>query len=137
MWVCPNCERIFEKKNQPHSCNKIPLSKHFENKNEAKKLFDYLVKQINKQIGVCKIISIPCCIHLFGTYDFLAALPKKDCLEIRFALEREIKSTKLKECVPVSAETFKNCLNIYSVEDVDDELVGYLKESYFLKEEAP
>ncbi len=133
MWICPNCEREFKKDKQPHSCNKIPLSKHFESKAKSKELFDYLVKQINKEIGTCKIISIPCCIHLFGTYDFLAVLPKKDGLEIRFALDHVIKSTKLKQSVPVSVTAFKNCVDIHSEKDIDNELLGYLKKSYYLK----
>src|SRR4030065_592804 len=102
MWICSKCERIFEKAKQPHSCNKIPIDVHFKNKDKAKEIFDYLVKQIKKQIGKCQIISIPCCIHLFGNYDFLAALPKKDKLEIRFALDRQLDTPRLKICIPMS-----------------------------------
>jgi hypothetical protein len=86
MWTCSKCGRIFKSAHQPHSCKRIALEKHFENKEKAKELFGFLVEQINSKIGKCKIISIPCCVHLFGKYDFLAALPKKDRLEIRIAL---------------------------------------------------
>ncbi|MFC1624778.1 hypothetical protein ACFL15_00140 [Patescibacteria group bacterium] len=79
MWTCPKCERIFKKENQPHSCKKVSLNKHFENKDEAREIFNYLVEKVN-YIGKCKIISIPCCVHLFGKYDFLAAFPKKEFL---------------------------------------------------------
>ncbi len=82
MWTCPKCKRVFNKKDQPHSCNKIPLDQHFKNKEKAKELFDHLIDQIGTGIGKCKIISLPCCIHLYGNYDYLALLPKKDQLEI-------------------------------------------------------
>lgn len=134
MWMCPKCRRIFKNTNQSHTCKKVTLKKHFERKEQAKELFDFLVKQINSKIGKCKIISIPCCIHLFGKYNFLAALPKKDKLEIRFALNRKIKSPRLKEGASLSSRYYKNCLNIFEKKEINKELLEWLKESYHLKD---
>lgn len=134
MWTCTQCGRIFKSVNQPHSCKKIPLEQHFEHKEKAKELFDYLMAQIESKIGKCKIISIPCCVHLFGKYDFLAALPQKDKLEIRIALDRKINSPRLKVSVPMSLKVFKNCFDIYSKKEIDKEFLGWLKESYSLKD---
>ena len=133
MWTCTKCERVFEKAKQPHSCHKIPLKEHFKNKEKAEKLFNYLVERVNN-IGKVKIISIPCCVHLFGKYDFLAALPKKDSLEIRFVLNRELGSPRLKQSVPMSTNVFKNCFEITSEKEVDNEFIGWLEESYHLKD---
>jgi len=133
MWTCSKCGRIFKKARQPHSCKKVPLGRHFEDKEKAKQLFDYLVKQINKKIGKTKIISIPCCVHLFGKYDFLAALPKKDRLEIRFALDRKLDSPRLKQGVQMPSKVFKNCFDISSKEELDSEFIDWLKQSYHLK----
>jgi hypothetical protein len=133
MWSCPKCTRIFIKVHQPHGCRKIPLEKHFQGKEKAKELFDFLVKHINENIGECKIVSIPCCVHLFGHYDFLAALPKKDRLEVRIVLNREIENKRLKLSVPMSAKIIKNCFDIFSKNEIDNEFLGWLKESYYLK----
>ena len=133
MWTCPKCSRIFQKTNQPHSWQKVPLEKHFKNKEKARELFNYLAERINSKIGKCKIISIPCCVHLFGQYDFLAALPKKDRLEIRFALDRKLESPRLKQSVPLSSKTFKNCFDVTSKEEFDQEFMSWLKQSYYLK----
>ena len=97
-------------------------------------MFDYLVKQVNNKVGKCKVISIPCCIHLFGKYDFLAAIPKKDRLEIRFALDRKLDSPKLTQSVQMSAKVFKNCFEVSSEKEINDEFIGWLKESYYLKD---
>jgi len=134
MWTCSKCGRIFKRAKQPHSCKKVSLEKHFENKEKAKKLFDFLVEEINSRVGKCKIISIPCCVHLFGRYDFLAVLPKKDRLEIRFALGRKLDSPRLKVCVPISAKVFKNCFDIFSEKEIDKEFIGWLRKSYCLKD---
>ena len=114
MWTCAKCGRIFEK---------------------AKELFDHLVKRMGSQIGKCQIISLPCCIHLFGNYDFLATLPKKDRLEIRFALDKKIDSSRLKQSVLMSKNVHKNCLDITSKEEIDEDLIGWLNQSFHLKDE--
>lgn len=134
MWKCPNCERIFEKSKQPHSCHKVLLQKHFKNKDKAEELFNILVKKINDDVGKCTIISLPCCIHLFGKYEFLAALPKKDELEIRFSLNRVLDSRRLKQSVPVSSKYFKNCIDISAGKEIDEELLKWIYEAYHLKE---
>lgn len=134
MWTCSECSRIFKSVNQPHSCKRVPIEKHFEGKEKAKELFDVLYEKVNKNIGKCSIISLPCCIHLFGKYDFLAALPKKNRLQIRFAMDRKLKDLKLKDCVPLSLRTFKNCFDISSKSEIDKKFLGWLKESYHLKD---
>jgi hypothetical protein len=134
MWTCSKCGRIFERTDQPHSCHKISLEQHFKNKENAKKLFNFLVRLINEKIGKCKIISLPCCVHLFGHYDFLAALPKKDRLEIRFTLNRILKSSRLKQSVPISSKNVKNCIDITGENEIDGELLNWLIEAYHLKD---
>ena len=133
MWICPSCERIFQKKNQQHSCKKYPIENHFKGKELMKKLFQYLLNEVNNQVGKCKVISLPCCIHLFGNYDFIAILPKKKEIEIRFILNRKIKSNRIESHVPVSAENYKNCLRISSQDDIDEELLKWLRKSYQFK----
>ena len=133
MWMCSKCGRVFERKDQVHSCRVVPLEKHFENKELARELFEYLVGQIEKEIGKYKIISIPCCIHLFGSYDFLAALPKKKGLEIRFGLNRKLESIRMTQAVQVSSKVFKICIDVTNIKEIDSELLGWIGEAYHLK----
>ncbi|MFA6553819.1 MAG: DUF5655 domain-containing protein [Patescibacteria group bacterium] len=130
-WTCPECHRQFAKKGQQHSCATKPLKDHFTNKLEAYKLFQLLLKKIELQIGKIKILSIPCCIHLYGSYDFMAILPKmKGVLELRFALDHTLKNKRIFASVPISSTSHKNCLRITSAIDIDAELLGWLKQSY-------
>jgi len=133
MWTCDKCKRIFKRAKQPHSCRSVPIEDHFKNKKKAKKIFDYLAGRIEKKAGKVKIISLPCCIHLFGIYDFLAALPKRESLEVRIAANRIIDSSRLVQSVPLSGKNYKNCFEITSEKEIDDEFIGWLRESYFLK----
>ena len=134
MWTCPKCKRIFDKAEQPHSCQRVPIEQHFKNKENAKELFDLLLTDINNKIGKCQIISLPCCIHLYGIYDFLAALPKRDRLEIRFALNRKLDNPRLKQSVSLSSKGVKNCIDLNNEDEIDKELISWLKEAYHLKD---
>lgn len=134
MWTCTTCGRVFERKNQQHSCKIIPIEQHFKNKDLAKDLFAYLLTQISKEIGEYQIISLPCCIHLFGNYDFLAILPHKDRLEIRFAFEKEIKDTRVIQSVNLSTTLIKICIDIKSKDEIDNQLLQWLNISYLLKD---
>jgi len=134
MWTCTKCGRVFEKEKQPHSCKKVPLEDHFKNKDLARELFDHLLEQVNAKVGKCKVISLPCCIHLFGKYDFLALLPRKDGLEISFGLYRQLKGLRIKESMPVSAKGVRNCLIVKTEAEIDRELIGWLDEAYHLKD---
>jgi hypothetical protein len=136
MWQCPKCDRIFDRKDQPHSCETKPLGEHFKNKKQAKLIFDSLFDRINSDVGECKVISIPCCVHLYGKYDFLAALPKKDRLEIRFALSRVLDSPRLGQSVKVTTHSYKNCIDIHALEELDKELMAWVNEAYHLKDKA-
>ncbi len=133
MWTCNTCGRVFERTNQQHSCKLIPLEQHFKNKPLAKELFNYLLNKINKDIGQYKIISLPCCIHLFGNYDFLAALPHKDRLEIRFSSIEKIDSLRIVQSVLLSQKSTKFCIDIKHKEEIDTELLKWLRNSYNLK----
>ena len=134
MWICQECKRVFEKDKQPHSCKSTSFGDHFIKRGKAKEIFDSLLREINGKIGKCQIISLPCCIHLFGKYDFLAVLPRKDRLEIRFALDRALDSSRLKKSVPLSLRDIKNCIDVREVTEIDRELIGWLKEAYHLRE---
>jgi hypothetical protein len=133
MWICPKCKRQFEKTKQPHSCKKVSVAEHFKNKENAKKIFDYLVDRINNNIGKCKVISLPSCIHLFSNYDFLAVFPKKEVLEIRFILNRKLNSPRLKQSVKMSSKVFKNVFYFNFEKEIDNEFIDWLKESYNLR----
>lgn len=136
MWTCAKCGRIFVRKGQLHSCQKVPLEIHFKDKEKAKEIFDLLMESVNGKIGRCQVISLPCCVHLFGHYDFVAALPKREKLEVRFALDRKLDSPRLKQSVPMSANIIKNCIDVTSVKEIDSELIKWLDEAYHLKDKA-
>jgi hypothetical protein len=100
-------------------------------------VFDELLVRVRREIGAVEIVALPCCIHLCGTHDFLAVLPRRSRLEIRFSLRREIESPRITHATRTSSTTWKHSTDVASVRDVDDELIGWLREAYHLQEASP
>lgn len=136
MWTCPKCSRVFQKTKQVHSCRTVPLDQHFKNKEKALEIYHALREQVTKRVGACREISLPCCIHWFGHYDFIALLPKKDKLEVRFSLDRKIEDPRIYTTVPLSSDTYKNCLYLQDENDINTDILNWIKESYSFKEKT-
>lgn len=133
-WRCPECNRAFGRKGQQHSCRIVALDEHFERRDGARDLFEHLLDELETRVGSCEVVSLPCCIHLFGEYEFLAVLPKKDRLEIRFALNRQLTSPRVNRSIQVSKTSYKHCVDIDATKAIDEEFLGWLGEAYHLKD---
>jgi hypothetical protein len=133
-WRCPRCNRAFERTRQAHSCRTVSLEDHLRHGPIVQALFDRLVNEVERQIGRCEVVSLPCCIHLRGTYDFLAVLPKRDRLEVRFTLERRVESPRIDRSEQTSRAGHKHRLYLVAPEDVDAEFLGWVAEAYRLRE---
>jgi hypothetical protein len=131
-WRCPKCNRAFRRARQAHSCKTVPLEEHLRHDDALRSLFSHLLDELKSQVGSCEVISLPCCIHLFGTYDFLAVLARKRHLEIRFALRRRLEDPRVTRCVQIGKSSYKHSVDVEAAEDIDDELLGWLSEAYHL-----
>lgn len=130
MWKCPNCKREFLKINQNHSCNIYSIEKHFENKKEAKELYNELLKILKSKLGDFKIESLPCCIHLVNTktnYTYLCIYALKDSIKLTMALEKEPKNKNIKKAIQISNNNYKYAIIIKNKKEIDNELISYIK----------
>ena len=135
-WVCPKCKRVFQKKNQGHSCTIYPVEKHFKNKDYAKKLYNDLKKIIKNKIGNFKIESLPCCIHFVTTktnYTFMCVYALKDGIKIHFTLPTDVKNARLPHYARMSNNRYLYELGLQTREEMNPELIKWLKEAYTMK----
>jgi len=132
MWRCPKCKREFQKANQAHSCTVFPLEKHFEGKEKARKLFDFLRAEIEKKVGPVKIESLPCCIHFVGTYSFGACWALKDKIRIDFRLDHPLETKREHKINHMSANRYLFYFDIADTSEIDAELLGWIRNSYKL-----
>lgn len=133
MWKCNKCHRSFAKNNQSHSCVVFPLEEHFKNKENQREFFNHYIDFIRKNIGDFKIEAVPCCIHLVSTYTFSAVWVMKDKIRIDFMLPDKLTSKRITKIEQPSANRYVHYLEIEKEEDLDEELLNWLKQAYFLK----
>lgn len=131
-WECPKCHREFAKKNQQHSCVSYPLANHFKNKDYAKSLFAYLKQQITKKIGPVKIESLPCCIHFVSSYTFGACWALRDRIRVDFRRDHKLTTKKPYKMIKMSPNRFLYYFDLKKKQDIDAELLGWMKKSYEL-----
>lgn len=138
-WKCSKCKRRFEKKNQPHSCKYYPVEKHLKNRDYAKKLYNKLKVVIKKKIGNFRIESLPCCIHFVTTstnYTFMCVYALRDGLKMHFTLPDEIRSSRLPRLTKMSSHRYLYELNIKTTDEINSELIAWLKKGYHIKTET-
>lgn len=129
LWKCLKCGREFERHNQSHSCKSYPFDLHFERKETSKNLYKILCKEIKKNLGLFKIQSLECCIHFVSTFTFAAVKILKSKIKINFTLNRMIKSQRLIKSLKLSEHRFLYCVEIKKAEEIDNELIMWIKEA--------
>jgi hypothetical protein len=131
-WRCPTCGRTFRRTGQQHSCRRVALDEHLTTP-ETRDRFDHLLEQVRRHVGPCEVLPLPCCIHLVGSYDFLAVLPRRRGLEIHFALGRELDDPRIVRSNPISSSTWMHRTDLRDDDDVDERFLAWVREAYDLR----
>jgi hypothetical protein len=133
LWVCPKCGRQFEKRKQGHSCKVYPLEKHFAGKEEiSRPLYEELKKKFEKETGPFRVESLPCCIHFVKApaYTFAGIFALKNRIRIHFSLNYKLENPRLGKFTQMSAHRWLYSVDIGKKEEMDKELIGWLKQAY-------
>lgn len=133
-WTCPRCGRQFQKRGQSHSCKSFELSEHFRNNPAGKSLYAGLKNAVKKKVGPFRIESLECCIHLVSTFTFAAVKIFKNKIQVDFALNRKIKSKRISRTAQMSTRRWLYVVNICDEDEIDKELLEWIREAYTKKE---
>ena len=129
LWTCPKCKRKFEKRGQVHSCRPFALARHFEKKPEGKLLYKQLRQAVRNELGAFKVESLECCIHFVSTFTFAAVKIFKNKIRVDFSLSTEIKDNRITHSIPMSAHRTLYCVDVVKPEDIDSQLIGWIKKA--------
>jgi hypothetical protein len=133
MWKCPKCGREFKRKDQPHSCRTWPVENHFKNKENVRPLFEEFKKKLEEAVGPFKVRSLHCCMHFVSDFSFLATFPMKDRIKIHFVVGRRIENPRIVNSVKITKKNYKYRVDVRTKEELDDELMSWLKDAYNLR----
>ena len=105
---------------------------HFEGKAPSvKKTYDHLLKLL-REFGI--IIEEPkkTSIHLVNKTALAGIATRKDYLILTIKSDRKLTSPRIHKTEQVSAKRFHHEVKLTTPENLDDELVGWLKDAYEL-----
>jgi hypothetical protein len=97
----------------------------------TKKLYDTLLQNLEK-IGEFDVEVKKTSLHIVHGRAFLGVHPRKDGLLLNVVTNEPLQSERLKKVERVSANHYHNELIIHSVEDINSELLGWIKNAYKL-----
>lgn len=132
-WKCPECGREFRRKGQSHSCLSYPIEYHFQGKPSClKATFDYLLEKL-KEFGPIRIDSVKTAINLAARAHFCMVYVQKNSMKLEFLSDRAIKDERIIRDQKIHDNAYIYFVKLSKIEDVDAQLLAWLKEAYILK----
>jgi hypothetical protein len=104
-----------------------PVKLHFNGKENSEELYKTLCEKMEQHIGIVNIESLECCIHFVSTYTFAAVRVLKEKLLIDFSLNNPLQSKRFFKIANLSRQRFLYHMEIKKKEEVDSELLAWLK----------
>lgn len=136
-WTCPNCKKKFKNTNQWHSCARVDPQGHFRNKPLlVRAIFDKLVGELGA-FGRITVDSVKTSIQVRAASSFVSIKPKRDCLEIEFQLGHEADAFPVYRTIRVSKNRVLHFAVLEHPDDVDEQLVDWLRQAYELTNDTP
>lgn len=132
MWTCPECGKKFRNRNQWHSCYRFSLDDHLIKKSENIRSTILLLIRNIEQFGPLQLNPVKSSIQVKAGATFLSIRAKKDHVELEFQLGRQIDDFPVHRVVRISGKRYLHFVYIQDPDDVDETLLGWLKESYGL-----
>ena len=110
------------------------ITSHFEGKAPiVRKTYDQLVQVLR---GFGRIVEEPkkTSIHLVNVTALAGVATRKEYLILTIKSDQKIESPRIHKTEQVSARRFHHEIKLASPNDVDDELINWLKDAYTLSE---
>ena len=132
IWTCPDCGRQFVSVNRNHSCGRYRLEDHFIGKEPiVRELYDLLFETL-KQFGPVKSFPVKTRIIFQAEVQFAAAMPRKHWLDGYLWLNRQTFHPRIHKMEMGVFRDYGHIFRLSRLDDLDEELVDLLHESYIL-----
>jgi hypothetical protein len=133
LWRCPKCGREFAKRNQWHSCLAYDVDDHFEGKDPLlQEIFDRLVS-LMKEFGPLRVDAVKRNINLIAKHHLGGVEVQKKALRLGFVNDEPLESERFVRVTRLGPHRVGHTVKLHSLEDVDDELLGWLRRAYDLQ----
>ena len=98
---------------------------------QVREAFDYLVTQL-RSFGQVKVAPKQTSIHLEKNSGFAGVHPRKAYFNLEFRTDYKIDHPRITRIQQLSARRFEHTLRVEKASDIDEQLLGWLKDAYEL-----
>lgn len=133
MWTCPKCNRQFRNTNQIHTCKLVDKETFFLRRPAHFRDLYKTIKSYVTSLGNFREEAVEPDVIFFKTKStFLALKVKKAWLDIEFFLDHLEDVPPVKKYLQTSKRRFAHLVSIDSKEDIDHQLLDWIRASYEL-----
>jgi hypothetical protein len=137
LWKCPKCGERFVGKNMPHSCGKFSLNDLFAKSDpQVMKKFGKFAK-IVRACGPVRIIPQKTRVVFMARVRFAGAMPRKKYLLCSLGMPRRFESQRFLKIESYMANFHGHTFRVDTLDDLDNEVQGWLYEAYKLGKQKP
>jgi hypothetical protein len=135
-WTCPHCHRQFGRTKQSHDCAPaMTIDEYFSTGPERERpIFDAVIAHLDR-VGPVHVEPLSVGIFLKTTRTFAQLRPKTKWVALSFSLARTVDHPRIGPRVQRWANRHYHVFNLRDAADLDDEILGWLTESYLLDAE--
>ena len=136
VWVCPECGRQFAKRNQGHECAPaMDLEEYFATGPPFERPIYEAIMAGLADVGPIHVEPVSVGIFLKRARGFSELRPMTRWVAVSFTLQRTVRSHRIARKVYESGANRYHVVNVRSADEVDEELLDWLRESYLLSPE--
>jgi hypothetical protein len=130
-WTCPACGRSFRRTRQGHECAPaLTLDEYFATGPDWERpIFEAVLAHV-ESLGQITVEPVSVGIFLKSNGSLFELRPKTKWVSLSFPLSRRLVSSRLGRKAIPSGQRYFHFVNLTSPADVDDELRGWLTESF-------
>ena len=132
MWTCPNCKRSFKSINQWHSCLITGIDNHLANKPSVIVETYRKLETIITRFGKVEVCPVKTSIQFRSGSNFSSLRITAKYIQVEFQLPHEVDEFPIHEILRMSKNRVLHRLMVENPKQVDETVVGWLKESYEL-----
>ena len=130
LWTCPRCGHQFIGANMSHSCSRHELAEHFADRPpELRAAFDRAL-EIVERAGPVTVIAQKTRIVLMVRVRFVNVVVRSRWMDYSIALRHEVSHPLLLRVDYYPPRWWAHIFRFRQPADVDDEIAGWLAESY-------
>lgn len=110
------------------------VDNYLENKDlVVREVYELLMRKLKSDLGNYQLEFKGTSIHIVAKSAFLGVHFMKSALVLNIVLDHEINSSRVHKVEQVSKSRFHNEIRLSSLDQVDEELVSWIKEAYKLR----